>query len=157
MAILPIWSRRRDPRARVVGDQHLASRREGLHTSGEVHSRPDRGVLRATQRPDVHDDHTAGVHTDAHFELHIILRRQPPVDVCHGELHAEGAGDRLRRVVVTGNRGTKDDEDRVADNLVDGAIVPADDVHHRVEVEIEDLDHRARWHPLGHGGEPAKV
>jgi hypothetical protein len=75
------------------------------------------------------------VHTDAHLQLHAILRRQPPVDVRHGELHAEGAGDRLRRVVVTGDRGTKDDEDRITDDLVDGAIVPTDDVHHRLEVE----------------------
>jgi hypothetical protein len=69
-------------------------------------------------------DHRAGVDADPHLELHAVLR-QPLVDVRHGELHGQPARDRLGRVVVTGDGGSENDEDRVADEIVDGALVAA--------------------------------
>jgi hypothetical protein len=38
---------------------------------------------------------------------------------------SQPARDRLGRVVVTGDGGSEDDEDRVADEIVDGALVAA--------------------------------
>ena len=94
---------------------------------------------------------------DAHLELNAVLRGQSPVDVGHRELHGQPARHRLGRVVGAGDGGAKDDQDRVTDDLVDGALVAADDVHHRLQIEIEDLDDVARGQALGHRGEPAQV
>ena len=45
----------------------------------------------------------------------------------HGDLHRHGAGDRALGVVLLPDRRAEQHEDRVADELVDGALILLDD------------------------------
>src|SRR5229473_2011501 len=94
---------------------------------------------------------------DAHLELRSALRDETLVDVSHGELHGQSTRDSLVGIVIAGHRRAKDHEDGVADDLIDGALVAVDDIHHRLEIQVENFDHLVRGQPCGHGGEAAQV
>src|SRR5262249_61000435 len=64
LSVDPEW--RLDPPARLFRDQHLASSRERFYAPGQIHVGAYRGVFRTAQRPDIADDHAAGVDADAH-------------------------------------------------------------------------------------------
>src|SRR5215470_14299913 len=148
---------RRDLFEGVLGHEHLSTYRERFDAPDQVYTGADRGVLGAAHGADVAHDHAARVYPDAHLELGRTLRSKTPIHVCHGELHGQSTRHRLLRVLRASHRRSKDHHDGIAHDLVDGALVTAYDIHHRLEIEIENLE-RLVWGESGHhGGEPAQV
>src|SRR5262249_30748673 len=146
-----------DLRSRVLGNEELTPDGEGLDAPGEIHVDPHNGVLRTTQRADVAHDDAPGVHTDAHFELYATLRSKALVHLRHRELHGQPARDRLLGMVVACYGGAKDHEHGVTDDLVDYALVTFDDIHHGLEIDVEDVDDFLRAEARGHGREPPQA
>ena len=99
----------------------------------------DYAVFHAFGRADIAQHHLAGVDADAHLDLGQILLAVPLVDLVHGDLHRQCAGDSALGIVLVPHRCAEQDEDRVADELVDGALIMLDDRHHSGEVAVEQL------------------
>ena len=82
----------------------------------------------------------------------ISKRGQPPpgvlrVDLDERRLHGERGGGRPLGVVRVRDRGAVHREDRVPDELVDGAPVGDDDLRHPRQIPVEDLHHLGRDRP----------
>jgi hypothetical protein len=102
------------------------------------------------------DDHLAGVDADAHLDL-----RQSPlpisrVQAAHGLLHGHRAREGALGVVRRRCGRPEDDEDAVAHDLVDGSAVPEDQVHHGLEIVVQEPDGLLRREPLGQGVKPLR-
>src|SRR5207244_13272015 len=60
-------------------------------------------------------------------------------------------------VVVTRERGSDEREDAVALEFVDGAAIASEDLHHALEIAVENADDVLRRQPARQRGEPAQV
>src|SRR5262245_66062912 len=125
---------------RVLGNQQLATGGEGLDAPDQVHVGTDRGVFRAAQRTDIAHDHAPRMNSDTHLELGAALGDETSIDLRHRELHGKSARDGFLGMILAGHRRAKDYQDAVTDDLVDGALVTTDDIHHRLEVKTNHLD-----------------
>src|SRR5690348_3849738 len=115
---------------RRLGDEDLTTYGAGLDARGEVHVASHHAVFHALGRADIAEHHLTGVNADAHLDLWQVLLTVLLVNLLHGDLHGHGAGDRALGIVLMPHRCTEQDEDRVADELVDGALILLDDRHH---------------------------
>ena len=75
----------------------------------------------------------------------------------HGNLHGDGAGRGPLGVVLLPDRSAEQDEDSVADELVDGALVLLDDGHHGGQIAIEQLHDAVGRQALRQRGEAAEI
>ena len=71
--------------------------------------------------------------------------------------HLEGRLDRVQRVVGLRHRRAEDGHDRVADELVDHAMMLHHALDHAAEVLVQEVEQRARLHRLADAGERADV
>lgn len=106
---------------RLVGDVDLARGRRGLEPRGRVHRVAHDAVL--GDGPHLPGDDEAGVDADAQAELDGAVALHPRRVVREPALHAERAAERALRVVLVGHGSAEDDEDGVADELLDGPVV----------------------------------
>jgi len=60
-------------------------------------------------------------------------------------------------MIIVGDRRAEDHQQGVTDDLIDGALVTTDDLHHGLEVQIENLDDLVRAESRRHGREAAQV
>src|SRR4029079_14115610 len=115
---------------RRLGDEDLTTYGAGLDARGEGSVASQQPVFHALGRADIAEHHLTGVNADAHLDLWQVLLTVLLVNLLHGDLHVRGAGDPTTRIVLMPHRRTEQHEDRVADKLVDGALVLLDDRHH---------------------------
>ena len=94
---------------------------------------------------------------DAHDEGRQTQGLTLGVETRHRTLHGPGAAHRPLGVVGPLERGPEQDEDGVADELVDRPPVLEDHRRHRAQVAVEEPDHLFGTEPLGEPGEAAQV
>ena len=103
-------------------DVDLGGSCHGLEARRDVHGIAHHAVLRdAADR--ARDDH-AGMDADAQAELDAALLLHARGVVGEDALHRERGAERPLRVVLVRDGRTEYDEDRVADELLDGPVVP---------------------------------
>ena len=124
-----------------LGDEDLAADGAGLDARGEVHVASHHAVFHALRRADIAEHHLTRMNADAHLDLWQVVLAVLLVDLFHGDLHRHGAGDSPFGIVFVPYRRAEQDEDRIANELIDGALVLLDDRHHGREVAIEQLHH----------------
>ena len=128
----------REPQ-RVGGEEASAARRELLHPGRQVRGLAHGGVVHPEIAPDGPDHDRARVQPDANLKRNAVgathLLRVPP----HGGLHVERGVARPHGVVLVRERGAEQRHDPVAHDLVDGALVAVDGLHHPLEDGIEQL------------------
>ncbi len=129
----------------AVADEDLSSQAEGLDTRGKVHLVPDHRVLRVEVRAQEHGHHAPAVDADAEVELGPAFLAVVAVQVLHCNLHVDGASHGAVHGILAGvGSRLEDHEDRVAHELVDGAVVLEDDLAHANEAAVEQLEHDHR-------------
>ena len=103
---------------RPRADDHAPGRRQRLEPGDGVHHVAGRDALAPLRRVAERDDRLARVHRDADGEpqLRVLL-----VQRFEGADDRDGRLDGARRVVLVGQRRAEDADDRVADELLDGA------------------------------------
>ncbi len=127
-----------DEPQRVLGEEGLAGRRELLHTPREVRRLADGSVV----HPQVvaHGSH----HDLAGVEAHADLQREPVQltellgQQANALLHPERRIAGAHGVVLVGERRAEEGHDAVAHDLVDGALVAVDRLHHPLEDGVEE-------------------
>ena len=97
------------------------------------------------------------MNADAHFQIRSAFGTEALIHLGHGQLHREPASHGFVGVVLTRQRRAEDDQDGIADNLINGAVVPSDHVDHGFEINVEKIDHLLRRKPCGLGRETSKV
>jgi hypothetical protein len=124
---------------RLGGEPDAAGRRELLHARGQVRGLAHGGVVHAEIAADRAHHDLSGVDADADLHLHALraakLIRVAPHDV----LHPERGIARAHGVIFMGERRAEERHDAVAHDLVHGALVVMDGVHHQREDGIENL------------------
>jgi hypothetical protein len=98
----------------------------------------DGGVVHAQVAPDGAHDHLAGVEADADLHLQAVRAAEVLGVAPHGVLHAERAEAGADGVVFVGHRRTEERHDPVTHDLVDGALVAVDCLHHQLEDRVEN-------------------
>ena len=122
-----------------LGDEDRSRAGELLHAGGEMGGLPHRAVVHAEVAPDGAHDDLARVEPDP--DLHtepqapLLLRGQGADRLGHAEGGVAGA----YRVVLVGHRRAEQGHDAVAHDLVDGALIAMDRVHHALEYRVENL------------------
>ena len=74
---------------------------------------------------------------NAHFHLRQALGTVLSVHPLYGQLHRHGAGHRPFGIVLPLDRGAEEDENRVADEFINCALIRLDDLDHGAEIVIE--------------------
>ena len=124
---------------RVGGEEDRAGHRHLLHPRRQVGRLPHGRVVHAQIAPDRADDDLAGV--EAHADVYGHAGR--PVDLVgvllHALLHPERGVPRPDRVILVRHRRPEQRHDPVTHDLVDGAFVPVDGLHHPLEDGVEEL------------------
>ncbi len=106
---------------RLLRDVDLAGRGRGLEARGGVHGVAHDAVL--GDRADVPGDDEAAVDADAEAELDRAIVLHARGVARELALHAERAAERALRVVLVRDGRAEDDEDGVADELLDRPVV----------------------------------
>src|SRR5947209_6644372 len=109
------------------------------------------GVRALDVAPEEPGDDLAGVDADPQRETHAVLALEVVVQRLDGTLHGERGADRAFGVVLVRQRRAEHGHDRVADVLVDRALVTSDLPRERVEVRGEDPAEVLRIEFLGEG------
>ncbi len=120
-----------------VGNQDLTSSRIRLYARGEIHVTADNAILHTFGRADIAHHHRAGVNPDAHFYFGQILLPVLFVDDVHGELHRDRASDRALRVILLPHGNAEEHKDRIADDLINSALILVDDGDHGRQIAID--------------------
>ena len=136
--------------ARALPDQDRAGRGRRLEATGRVHQvTGDQPLVGRTDG----DRSLAGQDTGAGLE--------PPgraiAQGAHGGDHVEGRADRPLGIVLVAGRGTPHGHDRIADELLDGPAVAADDLARAVEVARQEVADGLGVAALGQRREPDEV
>ena len=133
------------------GDQDLTSGGVGLNARGEIDLTSDHAILHSLGRTDISQHDLTCVESNAHFQFGQIFSSVLLIDLLHGKLHRYGASNRSFGVILLPDGGTEQDEDRITDELVDGALVLLDYGYHCREISIEQRDHAIRGQiaPIG--------
>jgi hypothetical protein len=119
------------------GDQKLAADGVALDATREIDVTPHHAVLGSFARANIARDDFSGVDPDTHFELRQPMFRIPRVHSRHRQLHLERACHSPLGVVWSLERCTEDSEDRVANELVDRAVVLLDHRRHLTQVVVQ--------------------
>ena len=101
--------------------------------------------------------HVASIDPNAHVERRHAKTLVVLIDVQHGHLHLDGAGQRTFQIVLVRLRSAKQSHDGVPHELVDGAAMANDDFAHALEITVKGLHHLQRRVLLGHRREAAQV
>ena len=88
------------------------------------------------------DDHLARVDAGACLDANAVLLREPVVEPLESLSHLQRRPDGPKRIVLVQHRYPEDGDDRVADELLDGAAVTLERCLHRVEVPPHDASER---------------
>ena len=116
---------------RLRGEPGRAGGGELLHARGEVRRLPDRGVVHLQIAAHRADHHVAGVDPDADLNLGAVGAPHVLRVAADRLLHAQGRVARAHGVVLVGKRRAEERHDSVAHDLVHGALVAVDGVHHQ--------------------------
>ena len=100
---------------------------------------PDRRVVHAEIAADGADDHLPRVQADADVGAHGLRPPERLGVAGHGLLHLERRVAGAHGVVLVGDRRAEQRHDPIAHDLVDGALVAVDRLHHPLEHGIEQL------------------
>ncbi len=132
-------------------DQHLPRPGHRLQPIRRVHDVAHRGVVApGTERS---DEHLASVDPDPHLDA-----VRDPGDVLRDRLlHAQRRPHGPLGVVLVGDRGTEQSEDRVTDDLVDLASERDHIGHEALEAVVDQVLQRLGIHRLGEPGETDQV
>jgi hypothetical protein len=113
--------------------------RQLLHSRCEVRGLSDGGVVRAQVVADGAHDHLARIESNSDLSIH-AMRSAHVIGVAIDRiLHLQGRITSAHRVVLMGERRTKESHDAVAHHLVDGALVAMNCVHHQLQHRIKEL------------------
>ena len=137
--------------SRRLGYEHLVQRRDRLEPLRRVHRVAHNGVRALDVAPEEPGDDLAGVDADPQRETHAVLALEVVVQRLDGTLHGERGADRAFGVVLVRQRRAEHGHDRVADVLVDRALVASDLPREGVEVRAEDPAEVLRIELLGEG------
>jgi len=85
------------------------------------------------------DDDLARVEPDPDLHVHAVRAARVLRVTRHQVLHPQGRVARSHRVILMGERRAEERHDPVAHDLIDGALVAVDRLHHPLEYRIEDL------------------
>ena len=123
---------------------------------GGIHRIAERGVADAAFAAEIADDRLAVMQADAGAADH------RPVEVAVAELtgeiqHFQGRREGIPAVIGPGDRCAPEGDDRVADELVDGAAVVEDDVAHAVEIGVEERGGLLRRDDMAEAGESLDI
>ena len=133
---------------RRLADVRLAGRRRRLQPLREDDGVAQYGVVGARLAADDPRDPVSGVDADVQRQPAGVLRQlvlHPPELGVHLERDPECAG----RVVVVADRRAEEREQRVAGELLDEAVVAADDRRQRRDDRIDHLEQLLRVEPVG--------
>ncbi len=124
---------------RLAGDEHGACRRNLLHPGGEVRRLADGRVVHVEVAADRPHHHLSRI--QPHSDLYRNCAGPPDfVTVpAHALLHPERGIAGPDSVVLVRDRRAEERHDPVAHDLVDGALVTVDGVHHALEHGVEEL------------------
>ena len=110
-----------------------------LHAGGQVCRLPHRRVVHLEIAADGPDHHLAGVQAYPDLRLDPVQPAKAfgvPLD---GLLHPERGIARPHRVIFVGQRSAEERHDPVSHDLVDGALVEVDGLHHAFEHRVDEL------------------
>ena len=110
-----------------------------LHPRREMGGLAHRGVVHAEVGANGPDNHLARVQADADTDGDPLLASYPLGVSLHALLHPERRVARAHRVVLMCDRRAEQRHDAVAHDLIHGALVAVDGLHHPFEDWIEDL------------------
>ena len=131
--------------------QHLACVSERLEAARDVHGVAHGRVVAA--RPQRPHQHFAGVDADADLQVEPSLG----VEGFQRALHAERGAQRTLGVVLVCRRRAEQREDRVADDLVDGASECGHVGHEPLEALVDEVLDLFGIGGLAHRGEPDQI
>ena len=126
-------------RQRPGRDHDRAGVGELLHPRGQMRRLPDGGVVHVEIAADGAHDDLAGVQPHADLDHG---RLKPPYVLrvpLHTLLHPQRGVARAHGVILVGQRRAEQRHDPVAHDLVHGALVAVDRLHHQLEDRIEDF------------------
>jgi hypothetical protein len=83
--------------------------------------------------------HLARVEAHPDLDRHSVTAKHLLRVALHRLLHPQGRVARPHRVILVGKRRPEQRHDPVAHDLVDGALVPVDRLHHPLEDRVEEL------------------
>ena len=123
----------------IGGDQDRARDGQVLHACGEVGRLPDRRVVHVEVAADGAHDDLAGVQADADLDRDALAPPEVLGVLLDGLLHPERGIAGPDGVVLVGERRAEERHDPVAHDLVHGALVAVDGLHHALEDGVEEF------------------
>jgi hypothetical protein len=148
-----------------LAHQHLAAQAERLDAGGEIDLLADHGIGAVSIRSDEPGHDPTGADPDTDIDLWQLVLAMPMPELVHRDLHFHGAQQRaLGMVSRRGVIAMKDHHDGIAHELIDGAVMPHDDLGHQPEAAAQHAeDHvgrigsRDRREPAQVGEEDARL
>ena len=134
--------------------QRLGSQQGGpglghlLHARGQVRALTHRRVVHVEIRPDRPNHHVTRVQTHADLDGHPETAKHALGVPLHRLLHPQRGVTGPHGVILVGQRRAEQRHDPVAHDLVDGALVAVDRLHHVLEHGVEELA-RFLWIAIG--------
>ena len=110
-----------------------------LHPGREVGGLAHRGVVHVEVATDRPHQHVAGIQADPDLDGNAMRTLHLVAVAAHPLLHAEGRVAGAERVIFVGERGAEESHDAVAHDLVDGAFVVVDGLHHALQDGVEQV------------------
>jgi hypothetical protein len=77
------------------------------------------------------------MHADAHVYVGQTGTSILGIHCGHGQLHGHGTSHRPLGIILAPNGSTKDDQHRIANNLINRTLVLHDDLDHGTQIAIE--------------------
>ena len=128
-----------------------------FYTRRIIHGRAHNRIFHPHFGTDIADHHTAGVDTDAHFKGRVALTNKCVVEIVQCMLHGNGTGNRALGICFVFFRNTENNKDRIADDLIDDAVVIYYYLGHLLKIPVQKLNHYFRIQGLRQAGETANV
>jgi len=110
-----------------------------LHAGSDVDRIAQRGVLDPEVRPDLADDHQAGVDADPHVDLDAVPGSDGRLRTGHRLDDVEPCPDSPDRVVLVGDRGAEESEDGVAEEAGERPLVAVDRLDEVLEGRVHEV------------------
>ena len=140
-----------------LADEDHPRRGALLEAGGQVRGVAHGRVVHAQVVADTADHHQPRVQPHAHRQ--VLPRRQPEVGVALAQtvLEPQGRQHCPPGVILIGNGGAKQRHEAVAEELIDGALVPVYRVEAALEEAVEQRMHGLGSQALGQGGRVGNV
>jgi hypothetical protein len=122
----------------VRGDEDRARHGHLLHPGGEMGGLADSGIVHVEIAPDRPDDDFTGVQADPNVERYPVAFLDLLRVLRDCLLHPQSRVASAYCMVLLGERRAEERHDAVAHDLVDGALVAVDGLHHVFENGIEE-------------------